>query len=133
MILQSLSKLQRHGPLQISHEKEEKNNGAYGSRSHGGYKFDIDDTVRYGKLLDTPNRRGDGHRCYSCSSSDRHYDWNGYHPYRRRDRGYFLDDFKKSKPPTFNGETNKSQDAEAWLLGMRKFFILHDYSKNMKD
>lgn len=26
----------------------------------------------------------------------------------------------------------KSEDAEAWLLGMRKFFRLHDYSENMK-
>jgi len=26
----------------------------------------------------------------------------------------------------------KSQDTEAWLLGMSKFFRLHDYSKNMK-
>ena len=26
----------------------------------------------------------------------------------------------------------KSQDAEAWLLGMTKFFRLHDYSLNMK-
>lgn len=26
----------------------------------------------------------------------------------------------------------KPQDAKAWFLGMRKFFRLHDYSKNMK-
>jgi len=26
----------------------------------------------------------------------------------------------------------KSHDVEAWLLGMRKFFRLHDYSENMK-
>ena len=26
----------------------------------------------------------------------------------------------------------KSQDANAWFLGMRKFFKLHDYSENMK-
>ena len=38
----------------------------------------------------------------------------------------------KEKPPTFYGEIKKSQDAEAWLLGMNKFFRLHDCSKNMK-
>eukprot|EP00253_Pinus_taeda_P022770 PITA_22770 len=27
---------------------------------------------------------------------------------------------------------NKSQDVEAWLLGMRKFIRFHDYSENMK-
>ena len=26
----------------------------------------------------------------------------------------------------------KSQDVEAWLLGIKKFFWLHDYSENMK-
>jgi len=26
----------------------------------------------------------------------------------------------------------KSWDAEAWFLGMNKFFQLHDYSENMK-
>ena len=39
---------------------------------------------------------------------------------------------KKAKPPTFNGEMKKLWDADAWLLGMRKFFRLHDYSENMK-
>jgi len=27
----------------------------------------------------------------------------------------------------------KSHDVEAWFLGMRKFFIFHDYSENMKE
>lgn len=26
----------------------------------------------------------------------------------------------------------KSQDVEAWMLGMNKFFILHEYLENMK-
>lgn len=42
------------------------------------------------------------------------------------------DEFKKTKPPTFDGEMKKSRDAEAWLLGMNKFFRLHDYSENIK-
>lgn len=41
-------------------------------------------------------------------------------------------EFKKAKPPTFDGETKKPRDAEAQLLGARKFFKLHDYSQNMK-
>ncbi|MCY6524866.1 hypothetical protein, partial [Actinobacillus pleuropneumoniae] len=52
--------------------------------------------------------------------------------YRRKGRGYLLDEFRKAKTPTFDGEMNKSQDVETWLLGMRKFFILHDYLENMK-
>lgn len=42
------------------------------------------------------------------------------------------EEFKKSKSPTFHGELKKSEDAEAWLLGMKKFFELHDYTENMK-
>jgi len=41
--------------------------------------------------------------------------------------------FKKFKPPTIDGEFTKSKDAEAWLLGMRKFFRLHHYSENRKS
>ena len=31
-----------------------------------------------------------------------------------------------------NGEINTGQEAEAWLLGMRKFFQVQDYLGNMK-
>ena len=69
---------------------------------------------------------------YSSFGSDRHCDCHHYHPYRRSDRGYFLDEFKKENPPTFDGEMKKPQDAEAWFFCMRKFFVLHDYLENMK-
>lgn len=69
---------------------------------------------------------------YSSSGSDMHHDRHRYHPYRISDRGYSLDKFKKEKTPTFDGEMKKSQDAEAWLFGMRKFFRLHEYLENMK-
>lgn len=47
--------------------------------------------------------------------------------------GYFLDEFKKEKTPTFDGEIKKSWDVEAWFLGMNKLFNLHDYLANMKS
>ena len=92
----------------------------------------INDTVRDSRLLDTPNRRGGKDRYYSSFGSHKHDDRHRYHPYRRSDMGYLPDDFKKLKPPTFDREMKKSQDAKAWMLGMRKFFKLHDYSENMK-
>jgi len=64
---------------------------------------------------------------YFSSDLDRHHDYHRCHPYRRSDRGYLLDDFKKAKPLTFDGEMKKPQDAEAWLLDMRKLFRLHYY------
>jgi len=50
----------------------------------------------------------------------------------RSEKHYWSEELKKVNPPTFDGEMMKSEDAEAWLLGMNKFFILQDYSKNMK-
>jgi len=82
--------------------------------------------------LDTLDRRRDRRR-YDCSSdSDKQYDHHLYHPYRRSDKGYFLEEFKKAKPPNFDGEVKKSQDVEAWLLGINKLLRLHDYLENMK-
>ena len=52
---------------------------------------------------------------------------------KRRYRNNSRDELKKARPPTFNGETKNDQEAEAWILGMRKYFQVHDYSGNMKD
>lgn len=50
----------------------------------------------------------------------------------RRVRGYFPYEFKKAKTPTFDGYLKNSDDANSWLLRMKKFFGLRDYTKNMK-
>ena len=55
-----------------------------------------------------------------------------YHPYRRNDRGYLPDEFRKAKPLKFYGELKKPEYAEAWLFGMKKFFEPHDYTEKMK-
>ena len=42
---------------------------------------------------------------------------------RKRDHRYHSqDEFKKAKPPTFDGEVKTGQEAEAWLLGIKKYF-----------
>jgi hypothetical protein len=33
----------------------------------------------------------------------------------------------KIKPPTFDGEHKKDEETNTWLLGMRKYFQLHNY------
>jgi len=88
--------------------------------------------VRDGGLLDTPDRRGDEYRYYSSFGSGRNHDSHDYHPYRRSDMGYFLDEFKKEKPPTFDGDVNNMEDPKAWIIGMKKLFELHEYIDNMK-
>lgn len=88
--------------------------------------------IKYGKFLDTLDKRGDGNRLYSSSGSDMYHGYHCYHPYRRNNMGYFPNEFKKEKPPTFDEYLKKLEDAKAWLLGMKKFFELHDYTENMK-
>ena len=46
-----------------------------------------------------------------------------------RDRSW--DEFKKAKPPTFDGEVKTGQEAEAWLLGIKKYFQVQDSWGNM--
>ena len=51
---------------------------------------------------------------------------------KRRYQNCSRDEFSKAKPPTFNGEVKTGQEVEAWLLGIRKYFQVQDYSGNMK-
>lgn len=52
-------------------------------------------------------------------------------PSRRR-RKYRKDELQGEltniKPPTFKGHSEKGEDAEAWLLGMKKYFRICNYS-----
>lgn len=88
--------------------------------------------VSDGKFLNPSGRRGDEYRYYSSSIFNRHHDRHHYHPYRRNDTRYLLDEFNKEKPPTFDGDVKKLEDVEAWILVMNKFFELHEYIDNMK-
>jgi len=47
---------------------------------------------------------------------------------RRLELDILQGDLRKLKPPSFDGEHRKGEDFEAWLLEMRKYFKLHDYS-----
>jgi hypothetical protein len=57
-------------------------------------------------------------------------------PVRQHKRRIGVDELqgemRKIKPPTFDGEHKKDEDAEAWLLGMRKYFQLHNYSSHVE-
>ena len=41
-------------------------------------------------------------------------------------------EFKKIKPPTFNGEIEKGEEAESWLSRMKKYFHIYNYSNQLK-
>jgi hypothetical protein len=42
------------------------------------------------------------------------------------------EEFKKAKPPSFNGDIEKGEEVEAWLLDLKKYFRVHDYFENLK-
>ena len=41
---------------------------------------------------------------------------------QKTSKSHRFEEFKKAKPPSFDGEINKGEEAEAWLLGLKKYF-----------
>jgi hypothetical protein len=50
----------------------------------------------------------------------------------KHSRSHNLEEFRKVKPPSFDDEMKKGEEAEAWLLGLNKYFRVHDFSENLK-
>lgn len=65
---------------------------------------------------------------YSSDSSD-----NGS-PHTSKHKLYeeLAGEFRKIRPPTFNGEVEKGEEVEAWLSGMKKYFQIYNYSNKLK-
>jgi hypothetical protein len=51
---------------------------------------------------------------------------------RRSKLGILQRELRNFKPPPFDGEHRKGEDIEALLLGMKKYFQLHNYSLNLE-
>jgi hypothetical protein len=52
---------------------------------------------------------------------------------RNNSHSSLTEEFKKTKPPTFDGEIKKGEEVKAWLFGLKKYFQVHSYSKNTKE
>jgi hypothetical protein len=50
--------------------------------------------------------------------------------YKRSGVDELQGEMNKIKPPTFDGEHKKYEDAKTWLLAIRKYFQLHTYSSH---
>ena len=61
------------------------------------------------------------------SESDRRPRKRKYKPYEE-----ISGEFKKIKPPMFNGEVEKGEEAEAWLSGMKQYFEIYNYFDRIK-
>jgi hypothetical protein len=54
------------------------------------------------------------------------------HQRRRHEVDSLQGELRKLKPPSFDGEREREDDVEAWFLGLRRYFQLHNYSSNLE-
>jgi hypothetical protein len=83
------------------------------------------------------------HRHHSPPYSARNFDASKYsvsslevspirHQRRRHEVDNLQGDLRKLNPPSFDGEKEREDDVEAWFLGLRRYFQLHNYSSNLE-
>lgn len=102
-------------------------NGAKGSRSKKRHMRSSEDRVRGGTPLSTPKTRIGSYEKLFGASTRRH------HKQITEGKYFILDEFKKAKPPTFDGEVKKVEDEKVWLLGIKRYFRIQNYSDNMNS
>ena len=54
------------------------------------------------------------------------------HQRRIHEKEELQGELKKIKPPTFYGENKIGEDIESWLLAMRRYFQLYQYSPDLE-
>jgi hypothetical protein len=83
------------------------------------------------------SRSGSRHHHRSPKHSGKEADSSSSPSPTRKNKRFGMDELKgemnKIKPPTFDGEHKKEEDAETWLLGMRKYFQLQNYSSHVEE
>ena len=73
------------------------------------------------KIYGDPHRKN--YQYTSDSNEDNHHSRKiKFKPYEE-----ISGEFKKIKPPTLNGETEKGEEAKSWLSGMKKYFQIYNY------
>jgi len=51
---------------------------------------------------------------------------------KRKHVDHLEGEFNKIKPDTFDGESRIGEEVEAWLLDIKKYFQIYNYSNNIK-
>jgi hypothetical protein len=54
------------------------------------------------------------------------------HQRRKQEIDSLQGEMRNLKPPSFEGEREREDDVEAWFLGLRRYFQLHNYSSNLE-
>jgi hypothetical protein len=53
------------------------------------------------------------------------------HQRRKQEVDSLQGELRKFESPSFNGEREREDDDEAWLLGIQRYFQFHNYSSNL--
>jgi hypothetical protein len=83
----------------------------------------------------TKSVRGNHHHSPRHSTMREHSN-SSPSPIRKHKRRFEVDvqgEMNKIKPPTFDGENKKDEDVDTWILEMRKYFQLHNYSSHTEE
>jgi hypothetical protein len=112
-LMQSLERIEK---------KLDKESGSNKSENHG--TPDEERRGRSGSRHHQHSRRHSKRRPHNSSSP------SPTRKHRRSEVDELKGEMNKIKPPTFDGEHKKDEDVEAWLLGMRKYFQLQNYSSH---
>jgi hypothetical protein len=98
-----------------------------GSRKSGSHRYPNEKRI---------TRSVSRHHHHSPSHSNKRAHNNSIPSPVRKHKRSRVDDLRgemnKIKPPIFDGDHKKDEDAETWLLGMRKYFQLHNYSSHVE-
>ena len=70
-------------------------------------------------------------RKYSSSNGTQKYE-NRVKSVGKRKITHLEGEFKRIKPTSFDREYKTREEAEAWLLDIKKYFQIYNYSSNMK-
>jgi hypothetical protein len=108
--------------LEIIEKKLDKESGSNKSGSHRSP--DEERRERSGNRHHQHSQRHSKRRPHNSSSP------SPTRNHRRSEVDELKGEMNKIKPPTFDGEHQKDEDVETWLLGMRKYFQLHNYSSH---
>jgi hypothetical protein len=118
---QSPPEIQKHGPESSHTRRSTSKKAQHGAKRHANAK----DSTEESSSEETDNSK-------ELSSSETSSHSQRRRKKRKHSKSHDPEEFKKSKPPTFDGEIKKGEEAEVWLLGLKKYFRVHDYSENLK-
>jgi hypothetical protein len=123
VLLQSLSDLQR----QMQHEPEMQNRGHVSGHTERSTSRKVHPRGK-GPVPDDSTEKEAGDSEGSSSSRTSSYSQKKQKK-QKTSKSHKFEEFKKAKPPSFDGEIKKGEEAEAWLLGLKKYFRVHDFQR----